>query len=157
MTDTCIDICTHMMIFGQPTPCFLVLQYFSLPLFCTTQALFFTYLEILLLLFVVRIPIHSCPWFAINCPPLAVSPFPMHPTDQVTYLHRRNQQHQPSHLIQFLFLGVIGIAALYVRWVTAVLFSFLMISFKFWLSCVWEQVYSYSYFAHDRKSWFIVC
>jgi hypothetical protein len=31
-------------------------------------------LEILLLLLVVRIPIHSCPWLAINCSPLATSP-----------------------------------------------------------------------------------
>jgi hypothetical protein len=60
----------------------------------------FTYLEILLLLFMVRIPIHSCPWFAINCSPRAASPTPRYPTDQVTYLHRRHQQHQPSHLTQ---------------------------------------------------------
>jgi hypothetical protein len=45
---------------------------------------------------VVRIPIHSCPWFAINCSPLAVRPTPRHSTDQVTYLHRRHQKHQPS-------------------------------------------------------------
>jgi hypothetical protein len=36
----------------------------------------FTYLENQLLLLVVRIPIHSCPWFAINCSPLAASPTP---------------------------------------------------------------------------------
>jgi hypothetical protein len=53
------------------------------------------------LLLMVRIPIHSCPWLAINCFPLAASPTPRHPTDQVTYLYRRHQQHQPSHLIQF--------------------------------------------------------
>jgi hypothetical protein len=28
---------------------------------------------------VVRIPIHSCPRFAINCSPLATSPTPTHP------------------------------------------------------------------------------
>jgi hypothetical protein len=50
---------------------------------------------------VVRIPIHSCPWFANNCSPLAASPAPRHPTDQVTYLHRQHQQHQPSRLINF--------------------------------------------------------
>jgi hypothetical protein len=54
----------------------------------------FTYLENQLLLLMVRIPIHSCPWFSINCSPLAASPTPRHPTDQVTYLHRRHQQHR---------------------------------------------------------------
>jgi hypothetical protein len=103
-TYTCIDMCTHMMILCQLTPCFLILLQFA-P-FCTTQPLFFTYLEILLLLLVVRIPIHSCPWFAINCSPLAVSPTPRHPTDQVTYLHRRHQ-HQPSRLIQ-VYLPLFG-------------------------------------------------
>jgi hypothetical protein len=46
-----------------------------------------------------RIYIHSCPWFAINCSPLVASHTPRHPTDQVTYLHRRHQQHQLSRLI----------------------------------------------------------
>jgi hypothetical protein len=67
--------------------------------------LLFTYLEIPLLLFVVRIPIHSCPWLAIKCSPLATSPTQGHPTDQVTYLHRRHQQHQPSCLIHLLCYG----------------------------------------------------
>ncbi len=40
----------------------------------------FTYLENQLLLLMVRIPIHSCPWFAINCSPLPASPTPRHPT-----------------------------------------------------------------------------
>jgi hypothetical protein len=62
------------------------------------STLLFTYLQILLLLLVVQIPIHSCPWFAINCSPLAASPTPRHPIDQVTYLHRRHQQHQVSSL-----------------------------------------------------------
>ncbi len=35
-------------------------------------------------LLMVQIPIHSCPWFAINCSPFAASPTPMHPIDQVT-------------------------------------------------------------------------
>jgi hypothetical protein len=60
----------------------------------------FTYLENQLLLLVVQIPIHSCPWFAINCSPLAASPTSRYPTDQVTYLHRRHQQCQPSRLTQ---------------------------------------------------------
>ncbi len=38
-------------------------------------------------LLMVRIPIHSCPWFTINCSPFAASPTPRHPTDQVAYLH----------------------------------------------------------------------
>ncbi len=61
----------------------------------------FTYLENQLFLLVVQIPIHSCPWFAIDCSPLAAPPTPRHPTDQVTYLHRQHQQHQPSRLIQY--------------------------------------------------------
>jgi hypothetical protein len=35
-------------------------------------------------LLMVRIPIHSCPWFAFNCPPFATSPTLTHPIDQVT-------------------------------------------------------------------------
>ncbi len=31
---------------------------------------------------------------------------PRHPTDQVTYLHRRHQQHQPSRLIQISSLCI---------------------------------------------------
>ncbi len=82
------------MIPCQPTPLLPVLA-FILPLSCDSTLLF-TYLDILLLLLVVHIPIHSCPWFAINYSPLAASPTPRHPIDQVTYLHRRHQQHQPS-------------------------------------------------------------
>jgi hypothetical protein len=48
-------------------PCFI------LPLLHDPNLLF-TYLEILLLLLVVRITVHSCPWFAINCPPLLLHP-----------------------------------------------------------------------------------
>ncbi len=70
--------------------------------FYTCQSPFFTYLENQLLLLIVRIPIHSCPWFAINSSPLAASPTPRHPTDQVTSLHRRHQ-HQPSRLIHEQF------------------------------------------------------
>ncbi len=36
------------------------------------------------ILLVARIPIYSCPWFAINCSPLATSPALTHPIDQVT-------------------------------------------------------------------------
>ncbi len=35
-------------------------------------------------LLVARIPIHSCPWFANNWPPIAASLTLSHPTDQVT-------------------------------------------------------------------------
>ncbi len=64
------------------------------------------------LLLVMRIPIHSCPWFAINCSPLATSPTPRHPTDQVTHLHRRHQQRQPFRLTQeFLNKNVYKISA----------------------------------------------
>jgi hypothetical protein len=31
-----------------------------------------------------QIPIHSCPWFAIDCSPFVTSPNITHPTDQVT-------------------------------------------------------------------------
>ncbi len=93
-TYTCTDVCTQQRWFlVNPSPCFI------LPL-SHDPTLLFTYLEILLLLIVVRIPIHSCPWFAINFSPLAASPTPMHPIDQVTYLHRRHQKHQASRLTQ---------------------------------------------------------
>jgi hypothetical protein len=36
------------------------------------------------ILLLARIPIHSCPWLAINCSPLATSPTLTHPMDQVT-------------------------------------------------------------------------
>ncbi len=91
--------CAHTttMISCQLTPWHPIPALF--PLF-RDPTLLFTYLEILLLLLVVRIPIHSCPWFAINCSPLAALPTPRHPIDQVTYLQRQHQQHQPSHLTQ---------------------------------------------------------
>ncbi len=85
--------CAVFMLTPPFTSCY------PIPLY-TCQPFFFTYLENQLLLHVVRIPIHSCTWFAINCSPLAASPTQRHPTDQVTYLHRRHQQHQPSRLIQ---------------------------------------------------------
>ncbi len=72
-----------MQLYVNPTPCFPLSRsplYLSTPL---TVPLF-TYLENQLFLLVVRIPIHSCPWFAINCSPLAASPTPRPPTDQVT-------------------------------------------------------------------------
>jgi hypothetical protein len=85
--------------FSQPTPLLPVLALICTLLYDLTPL--FTYLENQLLLHVMRIPIQSCPWFAINCSPLAASPTPRHPTDQVTYLHRRNQQRQPFCLTQF--------------------------------------------------------
>jgi hypothetical protein len=86
-----------MTISCQPTPLLPSLLHLT-PLHEPT--LLFTYLEILLLLLLVQIPIHSCPWLAINFSPLAASPTPRHPIDQDTYLHRRHQQHQPSRLTQ---------------------------------------------------------
>ncbi len=64
--------------FASRSPSFHSLLYLPIPL-CT-------YLENKLLLLVERIPIYSCPRFAIDCSPLAASPTPRHPTDQVTYL-----------------------------------------------------------------------
>jgi hypothetical protein len=97
-----IYIYTRMHIyngsFNHPTPLLPVLALTCPLLFDLTPL--FTYLENQLLLLVVQIPIHSCPWFAINCSPLAASPTPRHPTDQVTYLHRRHQQHRLSHPTQ---------------------------------------------------------
>ncbi len=64
-------------------------------------------------LLVMRIPIHSCPWLAINRSPLAASPTPRHPTDQVTYLHRRHQQRQPYCLTQYkMLLMIVKVASL---------------------------------------------
>jgi hypothetical protein len=96
---------THMhryisiqQFFGQLSPLLLNLCSNS-PLLRDSTPLF-TYLENQVLLFMVRIPILSCPWFAINCSPLAASPTPRHLTYQITYLHRRHQQRQPSCLTQ---------------------------------------------------------
>jgi hypothetical protein len=75
----------------------------------------FTYLENQLLLLVVRIPIHSCLWFAINCFPLVASSIPRHHTDQVTYSHRRHQQHQPSCLIHPSLTKLAAINFLYIH------------------------------------------
>ncbi len=98
--DTHMHRHTSIQFFGQPSTLLLVVC-FNSPLLCDLTSLF-TYLENRLLLLVVRIPIHSCPWFAINSSPLAASPTPRHPTDQVTYLHRQHQQCQPSRLIHSL-------------------------------------------------------
>ncbi len=97
---------THMhrytstqQFFSHPPPCFPLLPQFCSLLYGLTPL--FTYLENQLLLLVMRISIHTCPWFAINCSPLAASPTPRHPTDQVTYLHRWHQQRQPFRLTQY--------------------------------------------------------
>jgi hypothetical protein len=72
----------------------------NLPLFIWPNPSFYLLGEPASLL-VMRIPIHSYPWFAINCSPLAASPTPRHPTDQFTYLHRRFQHtHQLFRLKQ---------------------------------------------------------
>ncbi len=54
---------------ANPPPCFPFCP--NLPPFIWLIPSF--YLENQLLLCVVQIPIHSCPWFAINCSPLAAS------------------------------------------------------------------------------------
>ncbi len=87
----------------NPPPCFRLC--FILPLL-HEPTLLFTYLEILLLMLVAQIPIHSCPRFAVNCSPLAASPTPRHPMNKVTYLHRWHQQHQLSCLTQLFCLHV---------------------------------------------------
>jgi hypothetical protein len=101
--DNVYEINMHRCIYTQqqrflvnPPPCFR--PCFILPLL-RDPTLLFTYLEILLLLLMARIPIHSCPWFAINRSPIAAPPTPRHPIDQVTYVHRRHQ-HQPFCLTQ---------------------------------------------------------
>jgi hypothetical protein len=95
---TYAEIYKHTTILSQPSPLLPALPSFCSLLYDSTPL--FTYLENQLLLLVMRVPIHSCPWLAINCSPLAASPTPRHPTDQITYLHRRHQQHQPSCLTQ---------------------------------------------------------
>jgi hypothetical protein len=55
-------MCIATFLFCQPIPC-LPLASFNFP--------FLTNLEIPLLLLVVGILIHSCPWLAINCSPIA--------------------------------------------------------------------------------------
>jgi hypothetical protein len=111
------------MILHQPTPYFLVLLQFApfymfIPSFYLLGDPYMFIPSFYLLgdppsLLVVRIPIHSCPWFAINCSSLAASPTPRHPTDQVTYIHRRHQQHQVSCLIQEQSSKVLGTLSLF--------------------------------------------
>jgi hypothetical protein len=93
------NIQAHNSSLANPSPCFPLLPQFCSLLYGLTSL--FTYLENQLLLLGMQIPIHSCPWFAINCSPLAASPTPRHPTDQVTHLHRRHQR-QPFRLTQYL-------------------------------------------------------
>ncbi len=67
----------------NPAPCFPLSHFLPIcqsPLSCP---LFYLLGEPAFLI-VARIPIHSCPWFAINCSPFATSPTPTHPTEQVT-------------------------------------------------------------------------
>ncbi len=94
-----VQIYNIQRFFNQPTPLLPVLA-LTCPLSYELTPLF-TYFENQLVLLVVRMPIHSCPWFAIKCSPLAASPTPRHPTDQVKNLHRRHQQCQPSPLTQY--------------------------------------------------------
>jgi hypothetical protein len=64
-----VQVCSSSRLtppFASRSPSSHSLLYLPIPLF--------TYLENQLLLLVVRIPIHSCPWFVINCSPLAASP-----------------------------------------------------------------------------------
>jgi hypothetical protein len=68
------------------------------PLYCICQPLFFTYLENQLLLLVVQIPIHSCPWFAIKSSHLAASPTPRH---QLIKLHIYIDDINISHLVWY--------------------------------------------------------
>ncbi len=88
--------------FSQPTPLLPVLALICPFLYDLTPL--FTHLENQLILLMMRIPIHSCPWFAINCSPLSASTTPRHPTDQVTYLHRQHQQRQTFGLTQLATL-----------------------------------------------------
>jgi hypothetical protein len=76
------SICTWDTARVNPAPCSL------LPALFTCHPLFMLPTFYLLgepaILLVVRIPIHSCPWFAMNCSPFATSPTLTHPIDQVT-------------------------------------------------------------------------
>jgi hypothetical protein len=41
-----------------------------------------------------------------GCSPLLLNPPRRHPTDQVTYLHRRHQQHQPSRRYTNIYICI---------------------------------------------------
>jgi hypothetical protein len=56
----------------QPLASYSLLFLLATPYFC--YPLIFYLLGEPAFLLVVRMPIHSCPWFAINCPPFAASP-----------------------------------------------------------------------------------
>jgi hypothetical protein len=68
------SVTLEMWLHINPAPC----SSLPPPLYLTPL---FTHLENQFFLLVVRIPIHSCPWFAINCSPFAVSPTLTHTTD----------------------------------------------------------------------------
>jgi hypothetical protein len=75
-----ITVFTHQVRFVPLAPCYPL--FYLLPL-VPCYPLFYLLGEPAFLL-MVRIPIHSCPWFVINCPPFAASPTLPHPVDQVT-------------------------------------------------------------------------
>jgi hypothetical protein len=91
-----------MTISCKPTPCFRLCFIFPL---CMNQPFYLLGDPASFVRGANAHPLLS-PWLAINCSPLAASPTPRHPIDQVTYLHRQHQQHQPSHLIQECLLFV---------------------------------------------------
>ncbi len=88
----------YSAVLSQPLP-LLPVPHYPIPFVLANPPFYLLGEPAFFFLLVVRIPIHSCPRFAINCSPLAASPTPRHPRDQVTYFHRRHQQHQPSRLI----------------------------------------------------------
>ncbi len=66
----------------------------------------FTYLEIPLLVIVVRMSIHTGPWLVTDCPPLASyppPPLPTAPTVHVTCFQRRH--HNISHTVWYNKVG----------------------------------------------------
>ncbi len=63
----------------------------------------FTYLEILFFCSWCEYPSTLVPGWLSTVLPLLLNPPLRLPTDQVTYLHRWHQQHQPSRLIQSLW------------------------------------------------------
>ncbi len=87
--------------FDQPPFCFPLCLFLTL---AWVNHSFSTYLEIPLLVIMVRISIHSRPWLVINCSPLASQPFLGTPHISCYMFTKTTSQHQLHCLIQLFLL-----------------------------------------------------
>jgi hypothetical protein len=92
MSESCYSQIIYYIIYTQdtahvnPAPCSSLPALFLLATPHLCYPLFYLLGEPAILL-VARIPISSCPWFAINCSPFDTSPTLTHPIDQVNNIY----------------------------------------------------------------------